>query len=344
MKKPNLNSQSANLFLCLIGSLIILANGCKKENNPVKIAPTPTPVTGPYLYVGGGTDTYTSIYWKISLSQAGAKIIRDTIANAGPITSIVTSGSDVYMAAGTGGYFKNSSFVPVKGAASIKDIALSGTNIYTAGQDSSYNAAAYWDNNTETVLGMPLGGLQAGIGFIGISGIAASGNNVFVSGYSEESVLITKDFYGYLWSNGHVQSIGGHQPGFSAPIVGVAISGSDIYVAGDSLNTGGGYWKNGVFTSINNGNFSPASIATFAGDTYITGSAGGQGAYWKNGILINFMPGNCVVVNAVALNGTDLYVLGSDTNYNKMVWKNGTLFATLGPFSILLPTCIAIGN
>jgi hypothetical protein len=349
--------KTAILYISLVffisGSL-----GCKKEaKNKVK------PIaSGPYLYVGGGT-AFAGVYWQTSLSQASAGFIIDTIAHAGFISSIVTSGSDVYIPANTAGYWKDNSFVPVTGAISISYLALSGADVYTAGDDNNSNLA-YWKNNTETNIGSTIGRnlfpYQANAEF-GLSGIAVSGNTAFVSGslsFQNEPFAPNNAIYGnfgLLWDNGNVKLFG---QGYllSAALqetAGVAVSGSDVYVAGILPDTmyAGGYWKNGVWNSINNGLFQPTSIAAFGSDIYITGNTysrtattySQQGAYWKNGSLVNFpLAGS---VTAIAVNGTDTYVLGVDVKFNNnVIWKNGTLFRTLGPVSNQRAACLAIGN
>ena len=359
MKNINLTQKNAKLLLCMFGAIIISVTGCKKENNPAP-KQQQTTVTGPYLYVGGSA-SLKGVYYKVSLSQAGAKFTTDTLANAGErINSIITYGQDVYMTGQAGGYWKNNSFVPVTGASSVFYLTLSGNNVYTTGFDNTGNMA-YWINNTETNLQNTVGRNifpYQGVSSYSLSGIAVSGTNALVTGsLSFENEPFSPDTarsgnFGLLWNNGGVQLFG-QGVLLSAVLretVGVAVAGSDVYVAGikPDVTYAGGYWKNGAWNSINNGVFNALAITTNGSDVYIAGSIPGstgssyQGVYWKNGTIVNI--GNAGSVTAIAVNGTDVYALGVDHNLNNVVWKNGAVFATLGTLNSQTVTCMAIGN
>jgi len=347
------------LLLCAI-SLVVAVASCKKDDkNPPKSS-TPT-VTGPYLYVGGAASG-KGVYWKTSLSAPTANAIVDTLKNANTIYSLVTSGKDVYVAGQTAGYYKNDTFVPVTGATGIQYLALSGTTVLAAGADNTANMS-YWQGNTETNLGNTIASplfAAPGTSVLGLSGIAASGNKVYVTG----KLFYEKQFgsapnalegsFGTLWTNGGLQLYGPGQL-LSADYnstTGIAVVGNDIYVAGSIPDStyAGGYWKNGTFTSINNGSFGSTAITSSGNDIYITGytfvRSGGnysqQGAYWKNGSLISFPAASSTT--AVVVNGTDVYILGIDTNNNNVIWKNGTFFETLGSATTQSAICLAIGD
>jgi hypothetical protein len=66
-----------------------------------------------------------------------------------------------------------------------------------------------------------------------------------------------------------------------------------------------------------------------------------QAAYWQNGTLTHL---NGTTAVMVALNGSDVYVLGQANNGNIVVWKNGNLFKTLNGVINGSIGCIAIGN
>jgi hypothetical protein len=358
-------TNSLTLLICLVSFLIITVAGCKKEDkNATKT--TPPAITGPYLYVGGGL-VAKGIYWKTSLSQTTANAVPDTIKNskATYITAIVTSGSDVYIATAgqTGGYFKNNALVTVTGASSVNHLTLSGADVYTSGFDIQSNLA-YWKNNTETnlenTIGKNLFPFYGDAGY-GISGIAVSGSNALLSGnlfiqnepFSPDTAR--EGNFGLLWTNNNVKLFG---PGYlvsaddELTAVGVAVSGSDVYVAGrmPDKTLAGGYWKNGTWNAINNGAFIASGITASGTDVYIAGytyvrtssSLTQQGVYWKNGTIINIP--NSSASKAIAVNGKDVYVLGTDNSGNNVVWKNGGLFETLGSATTQYATSIAIGN
>jgi len=358
-----LKTKNNRLLIYLISLVILFTVGCKKDDkSPIKT--TPPAVTGPYLYVGGGTFN-KGVYWKTSLSQKTINITQDTIANTSGITGMVTSGSDMYFAGQVGGYWKNKTFVPVTGAASISHLTLSGGDIYTVGFDSQSNVA-YWKNTTETIVQNPFvrSSLLPNIGDTNgsLSGIAVSNASVYLTGIlsfiNEPGSPNTpaEGGYGLLWANGNLQLLGQGYP-ISAvdqfTTVGVAVSGSDVYVAGrmPAANYPGGYWKNGVFSSINSGSFISSSVTTNGSDVYIAGftythplsaSSPQQAAYWKNGTFATIAGGSSAT--AIVINGTDVYILGIDNNGNNVVWKNGAVFETLGSASSQLATCIAIGS
>lgn len=284
-----------------------------------------------------------------------------TTGNA--ISSLITSGKDVYIAAQSAGYYKNDVFVPLTNAQNIQFLALSDTTVFAAGIDHT-DQMAYWQNNTETILSIssPVPGTQ-GDKNTGLSGMTVSGANAYVSGgmsYSAFTGAGTGN-YGVLWNNGAVQYFGpgaGQLQSVNAAAIpgtaGVAVLGNDVYVAGiiPDDTYAGGYWENGTFNSINNGEFRPLAMLAFGNDVYIPGytytgtgsSYATQGAYWKNGTLINFplAPGG---IKSLVVNGTDVYLLGVDSHNNYVVWKNGAVFETLGPNSSTANyCCMAIGN
>jgi hypothetical protein len=361
MNTLNPKTKSTNLLICLVCIITLLATGCKKDD---KTTVKPSTVTGPYLYVGGGMQN-KAIVWKTSLSQATVTVVPDTLKNLSYVSTIKTSGSDVYMAANgqASGYYKNNAFVSVAGASSISNLALAGTDVYTTGFDNMGNIA-YWKNNTETSLENTIGKDQFpynGDSSVGISGIAVPGNgsalitgNVFIENQPFSPDTARDGNFGSLWTNGSLHLFG---QGYiisavdNLTTVGVAVAGNDVYVAGrfPDKNLAGGYWKNGTFTGINGGNFISSSVTTSGADVYITGytfshtaSFPQQGVYWKNGTL-TYLP-NAAITTAVAVSGQDVYVLGVDNNHNNVVWKNGNVFETLGSNNTQVAACIAIGS
>jgi hypothetical protein len=364
----SLNSKTrVVLFICLTGLVILFTAGCKKDDKaPQKTSPTV--VTGPYLYIAGDG------YWKISLSAKTPTLIPNSLKNpinGNSITSLITSGKNVYFASQTAGYYKNDVFVPLKNATTIEYLALSDTTVFAAGIDHTGNMA-YWQNNSETTLSTvpPIPGVL-GDKTIGLSGITLSGVNVYVSGAISflpeppppPAIAAEPSNYAVLWNNGGgVQFYGpgaGQEPdsnpaaipGYTS--VGVAVVGNDVYVAGiiPDYTFAGGYWKNGTFNSINNGAFQPLTILAVGNDLYIPGftytgtgsSRSTQGAYWKNGTLISF-PAAAGGIRSIAVNGTDVYLLGIDSSNNYVVWKNGSVFETLGSAAEFYAGCMAIGN
>jgi hypothetical protein len=358
MKNLNFISLNKNLIICLISFITIYASSCKKDNKQ----PTPTQkdIPGPFVYVGGFKAS-GGVYWKISLSQPGSGVISDSIANSRSITSIVSSGNDVYIAAQTGGYWKNKSFVPVTGASSIEYVALSGNAVYTAGYDNSLDIA-YWNNNTEVSLQNTIGKdlfPNQSVSEYGLTGITASASTAYVAGmlFTENQPFAPLNTqsgnFGLLWTNGGLKLFG---KGFLASAtyrstIGIALLGNDVYIAGQIPDStyAGGYWKNGAWNPLNNGLFIPNSISTSGNDLYITGYNNIRGnaanlipGYWKNGLFISIS--GAAYTSAVVIKGNDVYVLGLDSNNNFVVWKNGALFVTIGSNIYTTATTMAIGS
>jgi hypothetical protein len=160
--------------------------------------------------------------------------------------------------------------------------------------------------------------------------------------------------YETLWMNGNIQIL--YHDYWNVNVaytstVGVASSGSDIYVAAqmttDSANkNSGGYFKNGNWNNINNGAFRPNSIYASGNDVYISGYTftsytDATAAYWKNGDLV---PLDGAATLATTAYGSDLYILGVDNNNNYVGWKDGTVIETLGTGSAMSLTSIAIAK
>lgn len=333
--------------ICLIAFSGILLPSCKKDHNNA--------ATGPFLYVGGSTSG-TGVYWKTSLSQPVLKPVPNVVASSRNITSIVSSGNTIYKAGQIAGYWKNDSFITLTGASVIQYLTLSGTTVYASGSDISGNLA-YWVDKTENSLGIVLP-TNVGVSSYAVSGMTLSGTNVLVSGnlYVETNPpsqdTAAYGNFGLFWNNGNLKVFG---PGISLGLgynatAGVVALGNDIYMAGrlpDSTQAGG-YWKNGVWNSINNGAFYPFSVAAFGSDLYIAGfefthtTPSYAGAYWNNGVLNTISNSSGII--AVTVSNSDVYTLGTDYSNNYVVWKNGVLFETLGSANSVSANCITIGN
>lgn len=330
---------------------LLLAVACKKHDNPPPTQPPP-PASGPFVYVGGSSNG-VGVYWKTALSQSNPVANPVTVQGSVGIRAIAPSGSDVYMAGQTGGYWKNDTFVPVTGAASIGYLALSGATVCSLGFDN-FSYAAYWEGNSEVNIGeqFPAESTRE----IGLVGITVSNANVYVSttttfAYTPGNPDTLSGNYGFLWKNDSYQILrSGVFRGVQVK-TGMVISGNDVCVAGMiPLDTayfyGGGYWKNGVWTAISK-YFEPAGIAGSGSDLYIAGNLfSPQGAVqavcWKNGSMTS-LPGGASAT-AVTLYGGDVYILGVDGNNDNVVWKNGVLFEKLGATSAFNAFCLAVGN
>jgi len=280
------------------------------------------------------------------------------------------------------------------GFAYTSGIALSDTDVYISGGlltiDTSIDAqgytAAYWKNGVPTTL-------QDSAPAARSYGIAVSGGNVLVAGtesynephmfvpYSGSAPFMSYTKYGAIamsWANG-TQSYVSSPYAYSYDendtgetilpdyVSGIAVSGSDIYLAGGvtSFSVGlsssmhfTGYWKNGVFVDLPNkftgtiptdstGYFAPKvnAIAVSGSDVYACGTEitelGETGdiynliyraTAWNNGV-ITYLGATSDYSQAygVYVSGSDVYVAGvlapGGSNSHAVYWKNGTAVA-----------------
>ncbi len=115
----------------------------------------------------------------------------------------------------------------------------------------------------------------------------------------------------------------------------VAVSGSDVYVAGTSLRNGDVYWKNGSMQTLGPSPAFVKCITASGNDVYVGGTTYGENhaVYWKNGVEVD-LPGG-YTVNDMAVIGSDVYAVGNANPGNNGIgdyavfWKNGVV-DTLG--------------
>ncbi len=116
----------------------------------------------------------------------------------------------------------------------------------------------------------------------------------------------------------------------------VAVSGTDVYVAGSTMDNNGvsyaAYWKNGVLNTIGGPNSGGVSICIANGDVYVGGSESVNNlevaTYWKNGVAVHmetngFSSTQC---NEIRVWGNDVYLVGNSdgiTAAQALLWKNG---------------------
>ena len=231
----------------------------------------------------------------------------------------------------------------------IVDTAL---DVYAAGYITTSNGsggvsevAAYWKNGVLTRLADSLSFSEA-------TGIAVSGNDVYVVGYVTSPTNIGTE-NAVLWKNG-VATMLSPDSAFSEATC-IALQGTDVYVGGFVLNVNTQnsnnsssnqpvYWKNGspnllpMATGI-------SSVAVSGGDVYFAGSIvsgnkfqatgplgpGSTAAYWKNGAMPDTLAYPDTYLNAyssaavgIAVSGTNVYATGATGIYQPEFWQNGT--------------------
>lgn len=158
------------------------------------------------------------------------------------------------------------------------------------------------------------------------------GTDVHAIGYEYNDAL-TESQQVY-WKNGVSVPVSGTTP--LTRFVGIAVSGSDVYIAGYEINVGSRgtplYWKNGERFVLADGEYSEFSgvtdILVDGSDVYVTGDATDEYAmqpcYWKNGVLVTLDNGPGTVTS-IAIVGSDVYAT-SDEFYpwgtSAIFWKN----------------------
>jgi len=236
-------------------------------------------------------------------------------------SSLTVSNDDVYKVesgrlTGTGetaAYLKNLDEIelPDGSAGSIATaIAVSGKDVYVAGigitgniySGSQNHMAKYWKNGNATNLTDGTKSAQA-------RSIAVSGTDAYVAGrefngnpYYDGSVGQTRPcgIANYWKNNSSINLTDGSTDAIATSI---AVSGTDVYVAGTEWNgqsyqiqgsaytyrkSVAKYWKNGNVANLSDGTeFAEArSIAVVGNDVYVAGTVNGYATYWKNGVAV----------------------------------------------------------
>ncbi len=135
----------------------------------------------------------------------------------------------------------------------------------------------------------------------------------------------------------------------TAGATGIAVSGSDVYVAGyERINSSiaARLWKNQVAATLyqGSGDSKASGIAISGADVYITGyitnGAHTQPVYWKDEQLFTLpISGQNGAATGICISGADLYISGVDSangTVNACYWKNGqeTLLPSALPYTL----------
>ncbi|OQP66254.1 hypothetical protein A3860_12175 [Niastella vici] len=254
-----------------------------------------------------------------------------------------------------------SSIAPSSGPAGTR-VVIKGAHF---GVDPSDNIVKF-NNDSAAVLASAVDSLiviapangTSGPVTVAVAGSTATGP-VFTYTTDSVDVYLSAPAMGVVyWKNGQEVFLASTQNNIGGAY-GIAVSDTNVYVGGYThFSTYPGfeaaYWKNGKKTTIS----SPDSagdvkaLVLSGNDLYIGGSENYRPVYWKNGVK-NSLPmfgGGYARVNALAINGNDVYAAGYEAGPNNeersVYWKNGveTLLGTQGLIDIGATSIATNGN
>ncbi len=198
--------------------------------------------------------------------------------------------------------------------------------------------------------GIPVEVLDSANGFLG-SYLTVSNSDIYVIGWEG----VTSD---YIFCKNGLRNLINGGPSTSALSLSMAISGSDVYIAGLSDTGASTYFKNGVpvymkyslsgANTTSSGTVAASQIVVQGNDVYLTGTVGDttetfpaltfMPASWKNGKLNLLESSVTTSTSWMTVSGTDVYISGNGNT--AMYWKNGVpVFLGAG-----VTTCIAVSG
>lgn len=213
------------------------------------------------------------------------------------------------------------------------------TDIYVAGYESNGRVLMpkCWKN------GVPVD-LEVGSQGAELYAMTVDGDDIYLAGYTWDSG--GRDRIAMYWKNGKaVELIDGRA-------YAIAVENGDVYAAG-THNIDPVYWKNGTLITLRDipGNEYVAGIAVDGGEVHTVIRRFPQSIdevgtilYSKNGGALNTLSTNGVAF-AIALDGNDVYVVGTEWNGSNSVakyWKNGKGVALSNKSTNTVATAITV--
>jgi hypothetical protein len=161
---------------------------------------------------------------------------------------------------------------------------------------------------------------------------AGYGNNPIIGEVSNMAIAGTDVYITYgnglnsvCWMNGTTSPI-------SLSGIALAINGTDMYFAGQNMQSTAAYLKNGTMYSLPSAGQSLITAMAISGtDVYFAGADSKKNGFfpvdWKNGTEYFLPTTNTPAQGSVygmAVSGTDVYFAGNDEgSYGPVYWKNG---------------------
>ena len=281
-------------YFAIILYNVILLSSCQKEINNADRVTNPDTETNVYI-AGTEWDGVNIIpkYWK-----NGTAVNLSTTSKNVEAYSIYVSGNDVYVA---GKVYADNPVFPGDGI------------------------AIYWKDGNPVYL---TDGISA-------NSVIVSGNDVYVAGDGaivdncprNVPCMFPVRFVAKYWKNGVPVILSDSTKINSASSI--AISGSDVYVAGFEFVwplTNAKYWKNGQPVVLSTRQSVTYSIAVSGNDVYVAGEEDSKPTYWKNGIPVK-LSDETGDAKSIAVSGSgNVYVAGvgyTATGTVVKCWKNG---------------------
>ena len=166
---------------------------------------------------------------------------------------------------------------------------------------------------------------------INVGAIVTGGPGVYATGH-DASKADPANLSGFatLWKNGKAYRLS--NGAFNATGNSVYADDKNVYVAGFETNSAGiqvaKLWVNGVGTDLTDGkhNAEANSVVVSGGKVYVAGfedSATAAAKLWVNNVATTLNSGT--LATSVYVYKGDVYVTGSTSNANAVIWKNGVV-------------------
>ncbi len=214
------------------------------------------------------------------------------------------------------------------GGGSPEPPPVSDVDVYVAGYDSQGTKIVprVWKNGTPLGYSVPDPESK-------VLALAVSGSQVYSTGYSLSTPWDPSQHRLMFWLNaggGQVTNGPEDAHGFA-----IAISGSDVYIGGQTLGStlsdtsghGATIWKNNVPTYLTSEptNSSVKALVVSGGDVFAAGRVEPNGVLWKNGVVAMEKAG--AYFEGLCISGEDTYVCGNMVQeggyWTAVLWKNG---------------------